>query len=183
MSSNYPAGFAGFQMHMEAAAEAAGGDALAWMAAEHVFAAAIESVMRKAERREERDLFHFRRPHLGQWLRARDPDWQAAAEIADQHFYFDESDAPALAEGEHYRTIYGRDSVIRVTRKAGIVLAKRHGTMLSLTDPGYAWAQRNGHTFRSHHRHYRTAAAAILALAKLAQNELKSEGRDDAKES
>lgn len=171
--SNYPAGFAGFQARMEAAAEAAGGDALAWMAAEHAFAASIESIMRR-DRKDDRDLYRYRRPHLGAWLRAREEDWANAAAAAEAQIYFDPEDAPEFDEGQQWRTIHGQATVLRVTRRAGIILATQHGRMVSLTDPGYALAVANGFTFRSHHRHYGSAQAASKAMARLTQTELRS---------
>lgn len=172
MTGNFPEGFAGFQARLEAAAEAAGGDALAWMAAEHAFASAIEQAMR--DRPETRSQVYYRRPHRGEWLRAREEDWGKAGDIAERRFYFEEADAPQLDAGERFRTIWGRDSAIRATRKAGILLAHRHGRTITISEPGYALARQNGFIFRSNYRHYGSEEGAASALAKLAQLELRA---------
>lgn len=146
-------------------AEAAGGDALAWQAAEHIFAAAIEQRCRNAP--STRDGFHYRGPHRGEWLRASALQWDEAGAVAARAM----RSPVELAPGKRFDIAWNSQTIWRVAAQAAIPLCHRRGLHFTFTEPGYSLAMSNGFTMRSHYREFRTQAGADAFFPKLAKRE------------
>lgn len=185
---NSATGFAGFQDQMREAQEAMGGDALAAMAAEHLFTHAIRKIMRgDADYRETRD-YGFPGPLRSEWLRARDSDFDDAAEIARQSWrapagwpYTGMSpfewmaamgrseligDIPGKEHGIHF--VWSKDRAWRLAplTHGRIGLAYRTRAHVAMTEPGLRLAEANGHRVKSRYRQFGSEAAATAFLGR-----------------
>lgn len=160
--SNFPTGFDGFQARMEAAIEACGGDHIARMHCEREFAAAIARQVRKG-----RDRPHkCPGPHRGEWLAATAEQFDRAAQDAERRCVL--ADPPPM-NGERFKLLWGKETMVRATSRGAVILATRRGLHASLTDTGYALASMNGHTHRSHHRTFRSEEGAAAFFPRLAE--------------
>lgn len=168
MSGNFPSGFEGFQAQLEAMAEAAGGDELAWMAAEHIFAQAIEG--RRHSAPADRDRFAYPGPHLGGWVRASPLQWSEATERAVSAL---QAGAAKLEPGEKFRLVWTHSRMVRATSQAAIPLVNRRGLHFHILPMGDALARANGFNFRSYYREFRTEAGADAFFPRLAEREFK----------
>jgi hypothetical protein len=167
MKSNQSAGFEAFQDQMLECAEACGGDPLADMWAEHLFAECLRSVMRTRPEIRHIRPYGFPGPHRGEWLRASEHDFALAAEIARDHWYVDIA-GTRIPVGD-FSIVHTSAGIWRSGPRGVITLMIRRGRDRQITDCGMALAQANGRNPRSKYQSYSTEQRAIDAIPGIAE--------------